>query len=150
MIELIIRNGNMSYMASLTSSEQVLKEDIWKLGVQKSLSEIPLTDNKEDEVRVLLCSDQEVGKHLLKLLTEEHTLEDAYRTVQMVENVHENLRQTLYEKIIYDKYGSIEDLFQDVNRMTEETECSVEPFCFSDEDCGEEIDLQNQAGMQML
>lgn len=151
MIELILRKGSIAYTASLTSSRHVIESDVWQMGVNKKLSAIPLTDNKGDEMQVILCSDNELGKQLLKILTEKHTLEDAYRTVQTVHNANVGFKEALQEKIICGKYGSIDDLFQDVKNMTEEIGSTVEHFYFPLEGRREEeFDFEELDGRELL
>lgn len=151
MIDLVIRNRVAAYTASLTASKFVLQSDIWQLGVRSGFSDIPLTDNKEDDVQVSLCSDNDVGKHLLKLLTEKHTLEDAYKTVQIVGHAHDSLKEALQIKIIGDRYSSIEELFQDIQDMTEELGSSIEHFYFPLQGCLEEdMDTTELDGSDLL
>lgn len=43
-------------------------EELMSVGSRKALERIPLTDNEEDDIRVKLYSENDVGQHLLPII----------------------------------------------------------------------------------
>lgn len=148
MINVIVHNKENVYVAELSKGKMDILLGIRSIGICDKLEQIYLTDNKEDDIRVLLYSNSDVGTHIIKLLAGKNTLEDAIKVVHAIKNSNVEIKEELEQNIIYDQYHSIDELVQDIKEMTEELGSSIEYFYFplcgriDDETCGEIADSQ--------
>ena len=62
-------------------------------GIERRPSDIRISDEEGDDVRVKLYAENEVGQHLAKMFDESSTLEDVCRAVERVNNVRRSLPQ---------------------------------------------------------
>lgn len=148
MINVIVHNKENVYVAELSKGKMDILLGIRSIGIRDKLEQIYLTDNKEDDIRVLLYSNSDVGTHIIKLLAGKNTLEDAIKVVHAIKNSNVEIKEELEQNIIYDQYHSIDELVQDIKKMTEELGSSIEYFYFplcgqiDDEICEEIADSQ--------
>ena len=148
MINVIVHNKENVYVAELSKGKMDILLGIRSIGICDKLEQIYLTDNKEDDIRVLLYSNSDVGTHIIKLLAGKNTLEDAIKVVHAIKNSNVEIKEELEQNIIYDQYHSIDELVQDIKKMTEELGSSIEYFYFplcgriDDEICEEIADSQ--------
>lgn len=120
MITAIIRNKNNTLVLDFPHSIYDLYEKLQSVGIMKSPKQIPLTDNEDEDIGVKLFSDNDFGQHLLLTLNEENTLNDANLLTYIVQNASEDIKETLEQDILYDQYGSMNEVVAAVRQMTQD------------------------------
>lgn len=95
-------------------------EELCSIGCRKAPERIPLTDNEEDDIRVKLYADNDIGNHLLFLLREIGTLADANTAAFAVLNADEDIKQELEQNLLTDQYSNTAELLRDIREMTEQ------------------------------
>lgn len=86
----------------------------------RSPKQIPLTDNEDEDIGVKLFSDNDFGRHLLLTLNEENTLNDANLLTLIVQAADEDIKEALEQDILYDQYGSMNEVVAAVRQMTQD------------------------------
>lgn len=104
--------------------------ELQAIGIQKPPYRIRLTDNEEDGVCIKLWADSDIGKHMLPLLTEQHSLEDANNAAFLVTDANELIADDLEQNLLYDQYGTLEELYQDIRQMIYDAGAVSETFYF--------------------
>ena len=120
MITAIIRNRENTLVLDLPRSIYDLYEKLQSVGIMRSPKQIPLTDNEDEDIGVKLFSDNDFGQHLLLTLNEENTLNDANLLTYIVQNASEDIKETLEQDILYDQYGSMNEVVAAVRQMTQD------------------------------
>lgn len=92
-------------------------EKLQSVGIRQSPHKITLSDEDGDDVRVKLYSEDEVGKHLLLTLNEQNSLADANMLAFMVDNAKADFRSKLEQNLLYDQYGSMQEVTDDIKQM---------------------------------
>lgn len=77
MINAIIYHGENVLVLELPRNIYDIHEKLMSIGCPIAPGRIPLTDNKDDALRVKLFGRIEMGNHLIRMLSEENTLADA-------------------------------------------------------------------------
>lgn len=88
------------------------------IGYAGGPNQAKLTDNEGDALRVKLYGRIEMGNHLIRMLSEQHTLADANTLAFTVLNASDDIKLKLGEKIVKDQYGSIPEIVADIRQMT--------------------------------
>ena len=112
MITAIIRNRENTLVLDFPRSIYDLYEKLQSVGIMRSPKQIPLTDSEDEDIGVKLFSDNDFGRHLLLTLNEENTLNDANLLTLIVE--------ALEQDILYDQYGSMNEVVAAVRQMTQD------------------------------
>ena len=73
-----------------------------------------------DNSGVKLFSDNDFGRHLLLTLNEENTLNDANLLTLIVQAADEDIKEALEQDILYDQYGSMNEVVAAVRQMTQD------------------------------
>ena len=120
MITAIIRNKENTLVLELPHSIYNIYEKLQSIGIMRSPKQIPLTDSEDEDIGVKLFSDNDFGRHLLLTLNEENTLNDANLLTLIVQAADEDIKEALEQDILYDQYGSMNEVVAAVRQMTQD------------------------------
>ncbi len=119
MINAIISNQENTLITELPKSDLKFYMELRSIGIREAPERIPLIDDDEDDdIRVKLYADSDIGNHLLFLLVESSTLADANTAAFAVQNADEAIKQNLEQKLLSDQYTGIAELLRDIKDMT--------------------------------
>ena len=120
MITAIIRNKENTLVLELPHSIYDIYEKLRSIGIMQPPKQIPLTDNEDEDIGVKLFSDNDFGNHLLLTLSEDNSLADANLLTYIVQNASEDIKETLEQDVLYDQYGSMNEVVAAVRQMTQD------------------------------
>lgn len=120
MITAIIRNKENTLVLDLPHSIYDIYEKLQSIGIMQPPKRIPLTDNEDEDIGVKLFSESDFGQHLLLTLSEDNSLADANLLTYIVQNASEDIKETLEQDILYDQYGSMNEVVAAVRQMTQD------------------------------
>ena len=120
MITAIIRNKENTLVLDFPRSIYDLYEKLQSVGIMKSPKQIPLTDSEDEDIGVKLFSDNDFGNHLLLTLSKDNSLADANLFTYIVQNASEDIKEELEQNILYDQYGSMDEVISAVRQMTQD------------------------------
>lgn len=120
MITAIIRNKENTLVLELPHSIYDIYEKLQSIGIMQPPKQIPLTDNEDEGIGVKLFSDNDFGNHLLLTLSEDNSLADANLLTYIVQNASEDIKETLEQDVLYDQYGSMNEVVAAVRQMTQD------------------------------
>lgn len=120
LIGTVITNKENTLITEFPKDYLTIYEELCSIGCRKALERIPLTDNEEDDIRVKLYADSNIGNHLLCLFSEEDTLADVNTACSMIEKSDESIKEELEQNLLNDQYSSTIDLVRDIKNMTEQ------------------------------
>ena len=120
MITAIIRNKENTLVLELPHSIYDIYEKLQSIGIMQPPKQIPLTDNEDEDIGVKLFSDNDFGNHLLLTLSEDNSLADANLLTYIVQNASEDIKEALEQDILYDQYGSMNEVVAAVRQMTQD------------------------------
>ena len=120
MITAIIRNKENTLVLELPHSIYDIYEKLQSIGIMQPPKQIPLTDNEDEDIGVKLFSESDFGQHLLLTLSEDNSLADANLLTYIVQNASEDIKEALEQDILYDQYGSMNEVVAAVRQMTQD------------------------------
>ena len=120
MITAIIRNKENTLVLELPHSIYDIYEKLQSIGIMQPPKQIPLTDNEDEDIGVKLFSESDFGNHLLLTLSEDNSLADANLLTYIVQNASEDIKETLEQDVLYDQYGSMNEVVAAVRQMTQD------------------------------
>ena len=120
MITAIIRNKENTLVLELPHSIYDIYEKLQSIGIMQPPKQIPLTDNEDEDIGVKLFSESDFGNHLLLTLSEDNSLTDANLLTYIVQNASEDIKEALEQDILYDQYGSMNEVVAAVRQMTQD------------------------------
>lgn len=120
MITAIIRNKNNTLVLDFPRSIYDLYEKLQSIGIMQPPKQIPLTDNEGEDIGVKLFSESDFGQHLLLTLNEKNTVADANMLTLVVRAASEDIKEELEQNILYDQYGSMDEVISAVRQMTQD------------------------------
>ena len=88
------------------------------MGIRHSPSNIPIADEEDGAIRVKLYAEDDVGKRLTLLFSEDNTLAEVNTTAFVMENTDPEIRPQLEENLLHGQYASFQELIDDVREMT--------------------------------
>ncbi len=95
-------------------------EKFHECGITASPYNYKIKDTRQDDARVKICSDSDMGNGAIKLLQDNDTIYDAYMLEKGLENVSEDIQDDIERNIINEQYRNTDELFDSVKRMTKE------------------------------
>lgn len=121
------------------------------IGIHKSVKDIPLSTQEDNDIRVRLYADSNIWNHFVQLFSETDSLADVNTAVRTVMNADEIIQSELEQNIIHDQYDSAQELLKDIEEMTVSAGKYTESFYFPlkgmlDEDeyeFGEPVEMDN-------
>lgn len=122
MITAIIRNKENTLVLDLPHSIYDIYEKLQSIGIMQPPKQIPLTDNEDEDIGVKLFSESDFGQHLLLTLHEKNSIADANMLTLVIGAASEDIKEELEQNILYDQYGSMDDVISAVRQMTQDTD----------------------------
>ena len=120
MITAIIRNKENTLVLDLPHSIYDIYEKLRSIGIMQPPKQIPLTDNEEEDIGVKLFSESDFGRHLLLTLNKENSIADANMLTNVIQAASEDIKEELEQNILYDQYGSMDEVISAVRQMTQD------------------------------
>ncbi|MCI9448983.1 MAG: hypothetical protein HFE30_01855 [Clostridiales bacterium] len=120
MINAVITNKGNTLITEFPKDYLKIYEELCSIGVRKALERIPLTDNEEDDIRVKLYADSDIGNYLLRLFSEQNTLADVNTACFVIEKADESIKEELEQNLLNDRYSNNIELICDIKDMTEQ------------------------------
>ena len=120
MITAIIRNRENTLVLDFPRSIYDLYEKLRSIGIMQPPKRIPLTDNEDEDIGVKLFSESDFGQHLLLTLHEKNTIADANMLTLVIGSASEDIKEELEQNILYDQYGSMDEVISAVRQMTQD------------------------------
>lgn len=120
MITAIIRNKENTLVLELPHSIYDICEKLQSIGIMQPPKQIPLTDNEGEDIGVKLFSESDFGQHLLLTLNEKNTIADANMLTLVIGAASEDIKEELEQNILYDQYGSMDEVINAVREMTQD------------------------------
>lgn len=120
MITAIIRNKENTLALELPHSIYDIYDKLRSIGIRQPPKQIPLTDNEDEDIGVKLFSESDFGQHLLLTLNEKNTIADANMLTFVVLAVDTDIKEELEQNILYNQYGSMDEVISAVRQMTQD------------------------------
>jgi hypothetical protein len=121
MITAIIRNKDNTLILDLPHSIYDIYEKLQSISIMQPPKQIPLTDNEDEDIGVKLFGESDFGQHLLLTLNEKNTIADANMLTNVIQAASEDIKEELEQNILYDQYGSMDEVISAVRQMTQDT-----------------------------
>ena len=120
MITAFIRNKENTLVLELPHSIYDIYEKLRSIGIMQPPKRIPLTDNEDEDIGVTLFSESDFGRHLLLTLNEKNSIADANMLTLVIGAASEDIKEELEQNILYDQYGSMDEVINAVREMTQD------------------------------
>ena len=120
MITAIIRNKENTLVLKLPHSIYDIYEKLQSIGIMQPPKQISLTDNEGEDIGVKLFSESDFGRHLLLTLNEKNSIADANMLTLVIGAASEDIKEELEQNILYDQYGSMDEVINAVREMTQD------------------------------
>lgn len=130
MIGAVIHNQKNTLVIDFPRGMNDLQLKLMSIGINRMPQEIPITNHEEDDIRVELYSESEIGDHLIRLFQPTDTLVDVNNAEIMIMNTDDAVKTELEQNIIYDQYTSVEELLEDIETMNLKAGKFTESFYF--------------------
>lgn len=130
MIGAVIHNKDSTLVIDFPRSFRDLQLKLRSIGITTNPQDIPLTDNEEDDIRVILYSESDIGNHLVRIFKQTDSLADVNIVDSKLTFADESIQSELESDIISDQYDSVKELLDDVEKMTYEAGKVTESFYF--------------------
>lgn len=145
----LVQYSRGSLILNLPRDRYDLALKLDSIGITKKFwDKLRIADDEDNEFSVKLFGENDIGKHLSLIFTENDTIFDVNKTLQILENSIEEIRDDLEMNIVHDQYDTSAELISDIERMTDEVGRFTETFYFplvgnmdEDDGCGQyEVD----------
>ena len=147
----IVQTKGGTLVVDLPRDRIDLEMKIRSVGIERLSDQIHIIDDEEkSDISVKLFSENDIGRHLSLIFNENNTLFEVNKTLQLVANSVEDIRDDLEMNIVHDQYDSPAELVGDIERMTDEVGQYTETFYFplvdnmEDDDDGEQYEVGNR------
>lgn len=130
MITAVIENGNNTLVIDFPRNLMDMQVKLRSVGIQKNPEEIPLTSDKEDDIRVELDAGSGIWNHFIRMFSETDSLADVNTAVWAVLKADEVIKTELEQNILHDQYDSVQELLKDIEGMTVSAGKYTESFYF--------------------
>ena len=120
MITAIIRNKENTLVLELPHSIYDIYEKLRSIGIMQPPKRIPLTDNEYEDIVGKLFSESDFCRHLLLTLIEKNSIADANMLTLVIGAASEDIKEELEQNILYDQYGSMDEVINAVREMTQD------------------------------
>ena len=130
-----------------------LERTLQDIGIREWPGCIHIVDEEDVPISVILYSEDDVGNHLIRMLTEKYTLDDVEFLTEAVAEANELIKKDLYQNIVWDRYDSPRATYQAIHDMTMQAASETETFYFPlsgvvfDE---EDYEAENKVGNSFL
>jgi len=116
-VSALIQFGDTTTVLELPQRVTELRSALLSAGIRESPACILLTDNDGDALRVKLYGENELGKHLARLFSEQENLAEANTVVFLTADLGEDQRGELFQNILTDHYASLGQLLDGMKEM---------------------------------
>lgn len=130
MISAVIHNENNTLVIDFSRGMNDLQLKLMSIGINRMPQEIPITNHEEDDIRVELYSESEIGEHFIRLFQLTDTLADLNNAEIIIMNADVAIKTELEHNIIHDQYDSIKELLEEIERMNFKAGQFTESFYF--------------------
>ncbi len=131
MINAVIQNKNgETAVLDLTAHYHEIYKGLQSVGYYGSPERLLLRDEEDEEYRVKLYSDSDIGNSMIRLLNENDTIYDAYLLDLAVTNARVEIQPDLEQNLLYEQYSTFSDVLEDINQMKiDAAESKITFFC---------------------
>ena len=129
-VSALIQFGDTTTVLELPQRVTELRSALLSAGIRESPACILLTDNDGDALRVKLYGENELGKHLVRLFSEQEHLAEANTVVFLAADMGENQQNELFQNILNDRYTSLGQLLDGMKEMLQSKTVCEEIFYF--------------------
>lgn len=131
MINAIIQNKNgETAVLDLTAHYHEIYKDLQAVGYYGSPERILLRDEEDEEYRVKLYSDNDIGNSMILLLNERDSLYDAYLLDLAVTNARTEIKTDLEQNLLHGQYSTFSEVLEGINQMKiDAAKTSITFFC---------------------
>lgn len=149
MINMIVENKNDTLVMDIPRNFMDMRMKLSSIDIHKHPEEIPVTDKKEEDIRVRLYSDSDIGKHLIRVFSETDTIADVNRTAHKILQADEDIKIELEQNILNDQYDSVQELVTSIDEMIQSAGKHTESFYFpligklDEYEYGDTVDIDN-------
>ena len=153
MFNVLISHKGQTAILILPMDRFRLQYELAQIGIRQRLTDIPISDEEEQDIQVKLYADSDIGNSLAMLFKPSHSLEDANLYSHMVENARPELLEELEQNIVYGQYHSPKAVMEDIKAMTDELiGVTVKYYCplkfqMSDAEYGDWYEVDNGYGI---
>lgn len=146
----LVQYSRGSLILNLPRDRYDLALKLDSIGITKKFwDKLRIADDEDNEFSVKLFGENDIGKHLSLIFTENDTIFDVNKTLQILENSIEEIRDDLEMNIIHNQYDTPAELIADIERMTDEVGRFTETFYFplvgnmDEDDCYGQYEVDN-------
>lgn len=153
MLNALINHKEQSAVLTLPMDRFSLQYELAQIGIRQRLTDIPISDEEEQDIQVKLFADSDIGNSLAVLFNSSHSLEDANLCAHMVENARPELLEELEQHVVHGQYYSPQAVIADIKAMTDGLiGVTVNYYCplkfqMSDEEYGDWYEVDNGYGI---
>lgn len=130
MIGAVIHNQKNTLVIDFPRGMNDLQLKLMSIGINRMPQEIPITNHEEDDIRVELYSESEIGNHLIRLFQPTDTLVDVNNIEIMIMNADDAVKTELEQNIIHNQYDSVKELLEEIETMNFKVGKFTESFYF--------------------
>ena len=127
---LIETKDGVTSVIEITGDKYDMFLQLRESGIERRPSDIRISDEEEDDVRVKLYAENEVGQHLARMFDEGSTLEDVCRAVERVNNVRDIIKDEVCRRIVNDEYDHESEIADDIHGLMYECGSVSETYFF--------------------
>lgn len=153
MLNALISHKDQTAVLTLPMDRFSLQYELAQIGIRRRLTDIPISDEDEQDIQVKLYADSDIGNSLAVLFKPTHSLDDANLCAHMVENARPELLEELEQHIVHGQYHSPQAVMADIKAMTDGLiGVTVNYYCplkfqMSDEEYGDWYEVDNGYGI---
>ena len=153
MLNALISHKDQTAVLTLPMDRFSLQYELAQIGIRRRLTDIPISDEDEQDIQVKLYADSDIGNSLAVLFKPTHSLEDANLCAHMVENARPELQEEIEQHIVHGQYHSPQAVMADIKAMTDELiGVTVNYYCplkfqMSDAEYGDLYEVNNGYGI---
>lgn len=129
-VSALIQFGDTTTVLELPQRVTELRSALLSAGIRESPACILLTDNDGDAPRVKLYGENELGKHLARLFSEQENLAEANTVVFLTVDIGADQQNELFRNILKDRYTSLGQLLDGMKEMLQSGTVCEEVFYF--------------------
>lgn len=111
-------------------SDYDISKQLLSVGIEKKAGDIHISDNEDDEIRVKLYSDSDLGNKLIPLFHEDSTLVTVRVAVDLLTKASVEVKEQMETDIVFDYYTDIQEVFAHVKELLDDIERNMAKFYF--------------------
>ena len=103
-VRAVIEADSGTLLVDFPQGIYALYEKLRSVGIRHSPSNIPIADEEDGAIRVKLYAEDDVGKRLTLLFSEDNTLAEVNTTAFVMENTDPEIRPQLEENLLHGRF----------------------------------------------